>query len=175
MTKKDDELTHDRRLSSLEGAFDLLVDMLEGKEIINKGNRKLLSKVSERSERAGRRAVRLNMAPEDKFEVKGPDIDCAALFPICRARCCKLNVELSVQDVEEGELRWQLWEPYLLEKADDGHCSYLGADGGCTTYHNRPLACRAFDCRGDRRIWRDFENKIPAPMGLLRPYEPSTS
>ncbi len=34
---------------------------------------------------------------------------------------------------------------------------------GCRIYAHRPVPCRGFDCRGDKRIWLDFENKIPNP------------
>jgi Fe-S-cluster containining protein len=35
--------------------------------------------------------------------------------------------------------------------------------GRCLVYENRPATCRVFDCRDDKRIWTDFEKRIPAP------------
>lgn len=28
---------------------------------------------------------------------------------------------------------------------------------GCQIYDHRPAPCRVFDCRGDPRIWTDFD------------------
>jgi Fe-S-cluster containining protein len=39
----------------------------------------------------------------------------------------------------------------------------MNADGACTIYERRPGACRAYDCRNDRRVWLDFEARVPAP------------
>jgi hypothetical protein len=33
----------------------------------------------------------------------------------------------------------------------------------CTVYDARPVPCRGFDCREDKRIWRDFEGRVPNP------------
>lgn len=47
---------------------------------------------------------------------------------------------------------------------DNGYCSHLDPNTfGCTVYENRPVPCRAFDCRNDKRIWLDFENMILNP------------
>jgi Fe-S-cluster containining protein len=91
-------------------------------------------------------------------------------MPICRARCCTLDVKLSRQDVEEGQLEWEVEQPYILRKTNDNHCVYLGDNGACTTYETRPMECRRFDCRDDARIWQDFDNKIPTPMPFARDY-----
>jgi Fe-S-cluster containining protein len=33
----------------------------------------------------------------------------------------------------------------------------------CSIYAQRPVPCRAYDCRNDKRIWADFERRIPSP------------
>ena len=49
----------------------------------------------------------------------------------------------------------------------EGHCAALSIeiDGRfvCTIYERRPGLCRTYDCRGDTRIWLDFERRIPNP------------
>ena len=46
----------------------------------------------------------------------------------------------------------------------DGYCRHLDRKGcRCTVYANRPVPCRAYDCRKDKRIWADFENRIINP------------
>lgn len=97
-------------------------------------------------------------------------IDCDARMPLCHAACCRLSFALSVQDVEEGKVRWDLGRPYMNRRDADGYCHHL--DRGtcaCSVYESRPLVCRSYDCRKDTRIWKDFDNRIVSPEleGLL--------
>jgi Fe-S-cluster containining protein len=107
----------------------------------------------------------------DKYEVSsdgGPP--CAELIPICQARCCKLSFPLSTQDLDEGVIRFDVGRPYLIAHGDDDHCVHLDrASRGCGVYHHRPGICRAYDCRGDRRIWSDFATRTLAPPGVEAP------
>ena len=142
---------------------DLLIEILAGQGVINEGHRRLLAKVRERA-RPERPRVRLRLFV-DKYQQPNSAIDCDKRVHLCHARCCSFTVELSRQDVEEGQLLWNIDEPYLLRRDADGHCSHLDrGTRGCGVYQNRPAACRTFDCRNDQRIWIDFEKMIPAPM-----------
>lgn len=102
---------------------------------------------------------------QDKYASAGSvTIDCDARMPLCHAACCRLSFALSVQDVEEGKVRWDLGRPYMNRRDADGYCHHL--DRGtcaCTVYEARPLVCRSYDCRKDTRIWKDFENRIVSP------------
>jgi hypothetical protein len=106
----------------------------------------------------------VNLAPAvDKYAEPVAPVDCASLIPICQARCCKLSVALSSQDLDEGELRWDYGKPYELRKADDGYCVHSNCETrGCGVYARRPAICRSYDCRTDKRIWLDFEKRITA-------------
>lgn len=105
---------------------------------------------------------------EDKYAVVSPEIDCAARIHLCRARCCTLRFALSAQDLDEGVVRWEYARPYLIAQRTDGYCVHCHAESGaCGVYHHRPAACRAFDCRKDKRIWLDFEAGIPADYAAL--------
>ncbi len=101
--------------------------------------------------------------PVDKYAVGPlPDIDCAALMPLCKARCCTLTVFCSTQDLDERVVHWDYAKPYQLRKRDDGYCAHSEpATFRCTIYAQRPAICRTYDCRDDRRIWRDFSRRIP--------------
>lgn len=102
----------------------------------------------------------------DKYALAGlPVIDCESRIPLCRARCCASAFLLSVQDLDERVVRWDYARPYrVAQRADDGQCVHNDADtGACEVYPRRPGACRLFDCRGDERIWLDFDRRIPAP------------
>jgi Fe-S-cluster containining protein len=102
----------------------------------------------------------------DKYAVASPpDLDCAALFPLCRARCCRLTFTLSFQDLDEGIVRWSYSRPYWIRQGEDGICVHSErATGRCGVYAHRPAICREYDCRRDPRIWLDFERRIPAPL-----------
>jgi Putative zinc- or iron-chelating domain len=111
-------------------------------------------------------AAHVRVGPaHDKYEVASPDIDCAALIPICQARCCRLSVHLAFQDIDEG-LRWEYARPYELRRREsDGYCIYSDTETrGCGVYTKRPSVCRSYDCRNDQRIWLNFEERIPAPL-----------
>jgi Fe-S-cluster containining protein len=102
---------------------------------------------------------------QDKYtyteEVK---IDCASRLHLCRAACCRLDLALSKQDIEEGILKWDLGDPYMIAKDADGYCRHL--DRGsyqCTVRQHRPIPCRGYDCRKDERIWLDFEKEMINP------------
>jgi len=100
-----------------------------------------------------------------KYEVPSPDIPCAELIPICKARCCALSFALSTEDLDEGVIRWDYGQPYLIrQRASDGYCVHNAPDShACTVHHHRPRVCRAYDCRKDTRVWTDYEQRIPAP------------
>ena len=101
----------------------------------------------------------------DKYELDSPEIDCATRIPLCGARCCGFNVALSEQDVREGKVPFVLDRPYELPRDPvTGRCTCMNAGGACTIYEVRPGTCRTYDCRKDRRVWIDFDGRIPAPM-----------
>jgi hypothetical protein len=110
-------------------------------------------------------AVAMQEFGESKYDFAGgAEIDCESRLELCGAACCKLPVALSKEDVEEGVLRWELGRPYLLAHGDDHHCVHI--DRGthqCGVYAARPIPCRAYDCREDRRIWLDFEARVVNP------------
>lgn len=101
----------------------------------------------------------------DKYSfAKQTGIDCEARVPLCKAACCRLPFALSRQDVEEGVVRWDFSRPYLIARTSDGCCQHLdGEKRCCTVYDRRPVPCRGYDCRDDRRIWIDFEKRIVNP------------
>ena len=105
------------------------------------------------------------MPPVDKYAITEPvKLDCNALYPICKGRCCKLNFPLTKQDLDERKLEWEYARPYMIRKRADGRCVHQHeTTHACTAYEHRPAICRTYDCRGDKRVWLDFEKRIPAP------------
>jgi hypothetical protein len=75
-----------------------------------------------------------------------------------------LPFALSKQDVQEGIVKWDLGQPYINARDEQGYCAHL-EEGAChcTVYAHRPIPCRGYDCRKDERIWLDFENHVVNP------------
>jgi Fe-S-cluster containining protein len=123
--------------------------------------------------RAAADGVQIGDPSIDKYQATSPPIPCAELLPLCRARCCTLEFALSTQDLDEGTVRWDHGRPYMVLRRADGYCHHNEPDGfGCGVYAQRPLPCRVFDCRGDRRIWTDYDRRIPAPPSAIDDAEP---
>ncbi len=97
----------------------------------------------------------------DKYAFEADfEIDCAGRIELCRAACCKLAFFLSVQDLEEGVVRAHPEAPDRIAQDSAGVCVHLEKEQlRRTIYAARPLPCRAFDCREDRRIWIDFKRR----------------
>jgi Fe-S-cluster containining protein len=110
----------------------------------------------------------------DKYSFEDSvEIDCASRLHLCKAACCRLRFALSRQDVEEGIVQWDFGYPYFIASGEDGYCRHLDRGCmGCSIHENRPVPCRAYDCRQDRRIWSDFEQRIVSPE-LDRLFDPT--
>lgn len=114
------------------------------------------------SARGQSEGVELLEDESDKYAVQGNEIDCAARVHLCKAACCRLDFKLSRQDIDEGVVRWDVGRPYRIRQRADGWCHHCDAGTkGCGVHAQRPLVCRQYDCRGDARIWDDFEKRIP--------------
>jgi putative zinc- or iron-chelating protein len=109
--------------------------------------------------------VMLQDGDQDKYAFRSAvQIDCENRIHLCRAACCKLQFALSRQDVQEGVVKWDLEHPYMNARGKDGYCVHLKRGTcHCSIYANRPIPCRGYDCRQDKRIWQDFEKRIPSP------------
>lgn len=122
------------------------------------------------AEAAGR--VRREMA--EKGETLGPGValrveetrapaefvpvNCNERIHICKAICCKLNFTLTANEIESGQVKWDLGRPYYIRQEASGYCTHNDTKKGCCSiYHNRPGVCRNYSCANDKRIWKDFE------------------
>lgn len=109
--------------------------------------------------------VWLQVPNVDKYSWEGQvSIECESRLHLCHAMCCRLRFPLSEQDLLEGVAAWDPEAPYMNLQDDHGWCAHMNGESlRCSIYAHRPLPCRAFDCRNDRRIWLDFDNRIPNP------------
>lgn len=109
--------------------------------------------------------VALQDFKQDKYAFQDEvTIDCANRIPLCQAACCRLDLALSKQDIEEGILKWELGKPYMIARDMEGYCRHLDrTTSRCTVWQHRPIPCRGYDCRNDERIWLDFDQGIVNP------------
>jgi Fe-S-cluster containining protein len=88
-------------------------------------------------------------------------VDCAARLPVCQAVCCRLKFALSQDEVERGRVKWDIGHPYVIRQDSSGYCCHNdGRSRSCSVYEDRPRLCRQYSCRGDGRIWTDFDGMV---------------
>jgi Fe-S-cluster containining protein len=88
-------------------------------------------------------------------------VNCEERLPICKAVCCKLSFALSVEEIEEGKLKWELGKPYHIRHQSNGYCCHINNENKqCNVYENRPSVCKKYSCAQDHRIWKDFDKMI---------------
>lgn len=145
-----------------------LVELLVAKGLIGieelDARKKLVEKRLALSFQEANLGLKIQTPEIDKYSLENEvHIDCAERLHLCQGACCKLGFLLSWQDVQEG-IRWDLGRPFLIARGADGYCVHLDRQAGrCRIYERRPVVCRTFDCRNDRRIWLDFEEGIINP------------
>ena len=134
-----------------------LAELDERKRIVGQ---RLVEKFTEKG-----MGVALTQDAQDKYQCdSGVQIDCDQRLPLCRAACCRLRFALSLQDVEEGCVKWELGHPYMIRQGPDGYCHHLDRPTHhCSIYDQRPFVCRSYDCRKDKRIWLDFDQRLVNP------------
>lgn len=146
-------------------ALRVLVDLLVEQGLVERQD--FEARCLESSEQLRREDVERGMAvamqnfPESKYEFKGaPEIDCDRRIELCKTACCRLPFALSLQDVREGRVKWDVGQPYMNARGPDGYCLHLDrCSRSCAIYESRPIPCRGYDCRNDKRIWVDFEKR----------------
>ncbi len=146
-----------------------LIELLVEREILNK--EELANRRSEKSEELRKAYVQKGMTVamqefrNSKYEFKGDtEIDCHNHIHLCKAACCKLPLALSKEDVQENIVKWDLGHPYMINHGKDGYCTHMKrANYHCTIYEHRSIPCRGYDCRKDKRVWLEFEEKILNP------------
>jgi hypothetical protein len=157
--------------TTLESASFLygLIELLNEKGLLS------IEELDERQREVANRLVKKNsdkgvgvllQQPEyDKYAFKEEaEIDCSGRVSLCKAACCRLPFALSKQDIREGIVHWDLGQPYLIAQENDGYCAHLERGSWqCSVREHRPVPCRAYDCRKDRKIWLDFEDQIINP------------
>lgn len=112
----------------------------------------------------GSSRVALDEGP-DKYTAEVIDIPCAELIPLCQGRCCSFKFALSTQDLDEGVIRFDYGQPYMIrQRPSDGYCVHSDpTTRACDAHASRPRTCRTYDCRSDERVWIDYDKRIPAP------------
>jgi hypothetical protein len=145
-----------------------LIEMLDERGLINidELNQKREQVNKRLAERFAGKGMGVALTKEEEDEdgtVLNVEIDCENRLFLCHAACCRFRFALTVRDVEEGNVKWNLGQPYMIRQVD-GYCFHFDREHQhCGIYEKRPFVCRAYDCRKDKRIWQDFENRIISP------------
>ena len=150
---------------SVAALIDLLIEKgLVAPDELNERRKQLTEELKRDYVERGM-AVAMQDFDVSKYEFKGgAEIDCENRLHLCKAACCRLPFALSKHDVQEGVVKWDLGQPYLNARDEDGYCVHLNKETSkCTVYNQRPIPCRGYDCRKDKRVWIDFENRIVNP------------
>lgn len=145
--------------------FQALIDLLVEKNVIREEE---LEAPLERARKALDELVipRVRLADiGDKYsEDQSVVVDCVSRISLCHGRCCTLKFYLTKQDLDEGAAKWDYGNPYWIRQGEDGFCVHSDSCTRlCTIHDKRPHICRKYSCRDDKRIWEDFEKRIPAP------------
>lgn len=155
-----------QRLADLSASYYALLETLVARGVVPLAEHERRRQAAMETEQGRMReelAPVIHLHPDKYAITRFPNIDCEARMLLCRARCCTLVFPLSTQDLDERVLRWDYGKPYLIARRPDGYCVHNEAGTcRCTVYEQRPAVCRTYDCRGDRRIWADFDKRIPA-------------
>jgi Fe-S-cluster containining protein len=159
------ELTQQvRRTNRTEALLYGLADLLVRRDVISADDlTAAVDKTGRELVEAGRRAsvdvaIRVD---GDAPTVPADAIDCDARIPYCKAVCCRLRWALTAEEIENGPVKWDLGRPYFNRHNADGYCHRIDPDTyGCTVYEQRPAPCRQFSCKGDGRIWKDFDAMV---------------
>ena len=106
-------------------------------------------------------SLALRVDPDEPGEKPDVLVDCDARMPVCHAICCHLKFPLTVQEVDAGNVKWDIGHPYIIRHESNGACTHNDtATGRCGVYENRPAVCRNYSCAGDTRIWKDFDGMV---------------
>ena len=160
------------QLIQLVSAVEAATGLLEERGLLDKAL--LERRKAEAAERVGRDfgakglGVQLDPSTDSKYDVSAPvRIDCENRVALCHAACCKLHFALSREDVQEGTIRWDFGNPYVIAQGEDGWCVHLDRGSlSCGVYESRPRMCRTYDCSKDSRIWLDFDKRVVNPLIL---------
>jgi Fe-S-cluster containining protein len=161
-----------RNEAKLAALIEILVEkgIIEPEKIEERGKRILLDLI--KTFAASAFGVEFLDSKYDAHEPKDDVIiECSGRVSACKAVCCRLPFALTRKEVETGIIHWEFARPYLIAKNADGYCAHFDRDKfTCTIHENRPVSCRLFDCRTDKRwpVWRDFEKNTANPILLNR-------
>lgn len=151
------------RLHFLESMLYGLVDLLVNKRILGESElassaHQMAQTIEERGERAhGGVALRVDSPDEQDFT----PVNCAERIAVCKAVCCRLSFPLTAEEVQNGQLKWNLGMPYFIRHDARGACVHQDdTTGACGVYAHRPSLCKRYSCETDERIWKDFDNMI---------------
>jgi Fe-S-cluster containining protein len=150
------------RINTIESfLFGLIDKLIENGDLSSKSLYQQVEKIkSELHQKNEHLHPNLALLAEETVNTNQPPVNCEERMHICKAVCCRMNFALSKNEVESGKIKWDLGRPYFIRKQANGYCCHNGEKHGCGIYADRPLVCQAYSCKGDERIWKDFDQMV---------------
>lgn len=144
--------------SFLYGVIDLLIEKgIVTQDEVSQSASKVRQEMDEKGLTVGP-GIALRIEGDNNNKDDFVPVNCSERLHICKAVCCKLHFALTVEEVESGQIKWDLGAPYYIRHESTGCCHHLDPNTrGCSIYGNRPGVCRRYSCARDERIWKDFE------------------
>lgn len=161
------EMQTKQQLSELTARFNALFELLVARGLLPLQDYEERCRTTHEREAVRVRGDALVVVDgeQDKYALSDlPQVDCEARLHLCKGRCCTLVFPLSFQDLDERVVQWDYSRPYQIAQRPDGYCVHSDEQArSCQVYAQRPAICRTYSCREDKRIWVDFDKRIPAP------------
>jgi Fe-S-cluster containining protein len=155
---------HASRTNQIEAVVNGLADLLVRLELVATDDLVESVETTRKAIAGAGKQLSLGVAIRGDGEsvtIPADEIDCEARIPYCKAVCCRLRFPLTVSEIETGPVKWDLGRPYFNRQAPNGYCHcFDDSSHGCTVYDERPAPCRQYSCKGDERIWKDFEGMV---------------
>jgi hypothetical protein len=91
-------------------------------------------------------------------------VNCRERRRYCGGACCFIGFSLTVDEIKEGIIGWDEDHPFKIKHNESSACIHWNfKTKGCEIYEDRPIVCRQYSCKDDRRIWLNYEEKVINP------------
>src|SRR5262249_17786101 len=112
-------------------------------------------------------AVGVALRVDGPTESQGSEVkvNCAERMHIRHAICCKLDFALTQEEVETGQVKWDLGRrPYYIRHGSNGGSTHNDRGNGfCGVYENRPSFCKTYTARmmeGSGRLSKKWNSTL---------------
>lgn len=107
-------------------------------------------------------AMELFFQKISKYDAPPIEVNCTnGILCGCQAFCCKFFVRITDEDLADG-VQSHPGLPYMIRITPDGCYALDTKTGRCTIWEKRPLNCRLYSCKTDKRVSRSVARPLHA-------------